>query len=85
VSFRGVLFQYEVKKMGKQIRVSEAQYKSLVKMADELEINRTEMLNNMLGIIQKIIDHRAVSIKIINKDGAERELFLSFLGSDNEK
>lgn len=67
------------KETSKQMRVSKSQYELLGQLADQLEVSRIEMLSNAVALTQFLVDNRAVSVKAINKNGEEKEIFLTML------
>ncbi len=68
------------KQASKQMRVSEAQYKTLSQLSDELGVSRVEILSNAIGLIKKLIDSNATTVKIVCIDGTEKELLITILG-----
>lgn len=64
--------------MSKQIRVSDSHYKALGDMSKELKITRVEILANAIGLIKKMVDNNATSVKMICGD-EEKELLITLL------
>ena len=62
------------------MRVSDAQYKTLSQLSDELGVSRVEILSNAIGLIKKLIDSNATTVKIVCTDGTEKELLITILG-----
>ena len=68
------------KQVSKQMRISEAQYKMLGQLSEELGVSRVEILGNAIGLIKKLVDNNATTVKIICADGTEKELLIHYLG-----
>ncbi|KKM67117.1 hypothetical protein LCGC14_1474350 [marine sediment metagenome] len=64
--------------MSKQIRVSDAHYKVLSEMSKELKITRVEILGNAIGLIKKLVDNNATSVKMVCGD-QEKEILITLL------
>ena len=64
--------------MSKQIRVSAAHYKVLSEMSKELKITRVEILGNAIGLIKKLVDNNATSVKMVCGD-QEKEILITLL------
>ena len=65
--------------MSKQMRVSEAQYKMLGQLSDELGVSRVEILSSVIGLAKVLVDNRATAVKVVCGDGTEKELLLTLL------
>ena len=65
--------------MSKQMRVSEAQYKMLGQLSDELGVSRVEILSSVIGLAKVLIDSRATAVEVVCGDGTEKELLLTLL------
>jgi hypothetical protein len=65
--------------MNKQVRVSDRQYRELMKIAETFDINKSEVLNNAIGLLKRIVDERAKDVIILTKNGEEKEIFLAFM------
>ena len=63
----------------KQMRVSQEQYDTLKALSETLGKGRPEILSNAIGLIGKIAQYDVESIKIVCKDGTEKEIFLSIV------
>ncbi len=61
----------------KQMRVSEIQYNIIGKLSKKLGVSRVEILSNAIGMIKRLYDIKATSIKIRCGDGTEKELLLT--------
>ena len=68
------------KQASKQMRVSEAQYKILSQLSDELGVSRIEILGNAIGLVKKLVDNNATTVKIVCADGTEKEFIIHYLG-----
>lgn len=62
----------------KQMRISDVHYKVLGQLSNDLGISRAELLGNAIGLIKKLMDNNATSVKIIC-NGEEKELLLTLL------
>ena len=67
------------KPTSKQMRVSDAQYKILSKLSEDLGISRVEILSNSIGLINKLVENNATSVKVVCGDGTEKELLITLL------
>lgn len=65
--------------MSKQMRISDAQYNILSKLSEELGISRVEILSNAISLAKLLVDSKATAVKIVCRDGVEKELLLSLL------
>lgn len=54
--------------MSKQMRVSDNQFSEIGRLADDLGIKRSELLNLAIGLVRTIRGQKATSVKIVNKD-----------------
>ena len=61
------------------MRVSEAQYKMLGQLSDELWVSRVEILSSVIGLAKVLVDNRATAVKVVCGDGTEKELLLTLL------
>lgn len=61
--------------MSKQMRVSDTQFEEIGKLAVDLGVKRTEILNLAVGILKVMRNQRAIGIKIIT-DEKEVEMVL---------
>lgn len=66
----------------KQIRMTGKQYNILGDLSQILGVSRVEILSNAIGIIKLLVDNKATSIKVVCKDGNEKELLLTLLSGD---
>jgi len=65
--------------MSKQMRVSDAQYKMLSQLSETLGVSRVEILSNAISLAKLLVDSKAVAVKIVCRDGEEKELLLTLL------
>lgn len=63
----------------KQMRISKLQYDAMGEIAKTLGISRSEVLNNVVGLANMIVQHGAKSIKIVDLNGEEKEIWLALL------
>ena len=62
----------------KQMRISNTHYDILCKMAKDLGVSRSEVINNAISMMKFLLENKAKSVKAVCSDG-EKELFLSIL------
>jgi len=65
--------------MSKQMRVSDAQYKILGQLSEILGVSRVEILSNAISLAKLLVDSKATTVKVVCKDGEEKELLLTLL------
>lgn len=65
--------------MSKQMRVSDAQHKILGQLSKALGVSRVEILSNAISMAKLLVDNKAVAVKVVCKNGEEKELLLTLL------
>ena len=67
------------------MRVTDAQYKILSNMSSDLGITRVEILSNVIALAKLLVDNKAKTVKIISKDGTEKEILLTLLMGNGDE
>lgn len=58
----------------KQMRVPDAQYKTLVQLEEILGTSRADILTNIIRLVKTMVDKDVVRVKMISKNGEETEI-----------
>lgn len=58
----------------KQMRVPDAQYKTLVQLEEILGTSRADILTNIIRLVKTMVDKDVVRVKMIGRNGEETEI-----------